>query len=384
VRKVGIDGLDRALLLQRISRWPVIGQLISIVWQIRNLPITVARLEAQERRLFGAEEELRAAIDAVAQTGESLLNALSDRSADATGTLSGSLRKMDREKASRAQVVALTSRLAAMRFEISKLFEHSHHHANREELLQIVESLVTAMAQLDQRKVDIEVPDPDFDKFYLAFENTFRGTREDIRERMAVYLPIVKSAGVDAAPVVDIGCGRGEWLELLKESGVEARGVDMNPRMAQECRELGLEIVEADAVDYLGTLAAGSVSAVTGMHIVEHLPYRRVLKLLDEARRVLRPGGVAILETPNPENVIVGSCNFWYDPTHERPLPPEPLKRAAELRGFARVEILRLHPFPAIAHFTSASGVRDQLNHLFYGPQDYAIVAYKAAEEGDR
>ena len=226
--------------------------------------------------------------------------------------------------------------------------------------------------------------DPALDDFYVDFEATFRGSRDAIRERMAVYLPIVKAAKAGSArtPILDLGCGRGEWLQLLKESGMTARGIDINGDMVEHCRALGLDVRREDLMDYLQTLADDSLGALTGMHIIEHLPFRRFIALLDESLRVLQPGGVAIFETPNPENVIVGSCNFWYDPTHERPLPPPSTQRALELRGFADVAIVPLHPFPAEAHFPADDpGSRDRLNHLFYGPQDYAVVAHKPAAE---
>ena len=222
--------------------------------------------------------------------------------------------------------------------------------------------------------------DNQLDRFYLEFEASFRGSRETIAERVAVYLPVVKAAkaGTRRSPILDVGCGRGEWLELLKKSGMTARGVDINASMTEECRALGLEVVQEDVLDYLRSLAADSLGAVTGIHIIEHLPFRRLITLLDESLRVLRPGGVAIFETPNPENVIVGSCSFWYDPTHQRPLPPASTRRIVELRGFSQVRIMPLHPFPVEAHFpTDDPGSRDRLNHLFYGPQDYAVVAYK-------
>ena len=222
--------------------------------------------------------------------------------------------------------------------------------------------------------------DNQLDRFYLEFEASFRGSREMITERATVYLPVVKAAkaGTRRRPILDVGCGRGEWLELLKTSGMTARGVDVNAAMTEECRALGLEVVQEDVLDYLRSLEADSLGAVTGMHIIEHLPFRRLITMLDETLRVLRPGGVAIFETPNPENVIVGSCSFWYDPTHQRPLPPASTQRTLELRGFSEVRIMPLHPFPVEAHFpTDDPGSRDRLNHLFYGPQDYAVVAYK-------
>lgn len=218
------------------------------------------------------------------------------------------------------------------------------------------------------------------DAFYVSFEDRFRGTREDIKQRVEIYLPVVHEAGAGTAeaPILDIGCGRGDWLELLKENGHAARGVDLNRVVVAQCSERGLDVIEGDAVEYLRSLTAGSLGAVTGMHVIEHVPFRRLVVLLDEVFRALRSGGVAIFETPNPENLIVGACNFYYDPTHERPLPPEPLRFIAEARGFERVEILRLHPFPERFLLTEgAPAVRDRINDVLYGAQDYAVVAYR-------
>ncbi len=218
------------------------------------------------------------------------------------------------------------------------------------------------------------------DAFYVSFEDHFRGTRADIRQRVSVYLPIIRetNAGREGSPILDIGCGRGEWLELLKESELTARGLDLNRVMVDECRELDLDVVEAEAIEYLRGLKPNSLGAVTGMHIIEHIPFKRLVTLFDETLRVLQPGGVAIFETPNPENLIVGACNFYYDPTHQRPLPPEPMRYVAEGRGFSRVEILRLHPYPETAHLHEGDvQVQQVINSLFFSAQDYALVAYK-------
>jgi SAM-dependent methyltransferase len=219
-----------------------------------------------------------------------------------------------------------------------------------------------------------------FGAFYAAFENRFRGTPEDIRQRVAVYLPTVREAraGTAKASVLDIGCGRGEWLELLKENGLAARGVDLNRVTVEECRERGLAVVEGDAIDYLRGLKAGSLGAVTAMHVIEHMPFRRLIVLFDEVLRTLRPGGVAVFETPNPENLTVGACGFYYDPTHERPLPPEPTRFVAESRGFVDVSILRLHPVPEGLQLAEGEpAVRELINRVLYGAQDYALIARK-------
>lgn len=219
------------------------------------------------------------------------------------------------------------------------------------------------------------------DALYVFFEDQFRGTRGDIKEGVKVYLPYIKAvnAGTYDSPLLDIGCGRGEWLELLKENGLEAKGVDINSVLVNECRGRNLEVIENDVITYLRSLPDSSLGALTGLHIIEHLPFKMLISLLDEAVRVLKPGGIAIFETPNPENVLVGSCNFYLDPTHRKPLPSSMVKFMAEARGLSRVEILNLHPVSE-AKKLSGSDVADRFNEYFYGPQDYAVIGYKKIE----
>lgn len=220
-----------------------------------------------------------------------------------------------------------------------------------------------------------------YDRFYTLFEDSFRGTYDDIKGRVAIYIPYVISAGAGTpvAPVLDIGCGRGEWLQLLKDRGLAGRGIDFNNSSVARCHELGLDVTMADALEYLRAQKAESIGAVTAFHVAEHLPFPQILRLFDEVRRVLKPEGMFIMETPNPENLIVGACTFWNDPTHQQPLPPEPMRFVMENRGFTRVEILRLHPNTAIAppgdtESPSLSAIADRL----YGPQDYSLVGYRS------
>ena len=152
----------------------------------------------------------------------------------------------------------------------------------------------------------------------------------------------------------------------------------MNGTMVEHCLERGLLVSRADALAYLRELPDGVLSAVTGMHIIEHVTFPWLISLLDEALRVLRPGGVVILETPNPENIIVGSCGFWYDPTHVRPLPPEPTHFLVAERGFVDTEIMRLHPHPDLdAKQEGSAEMGPRLRELLFGPQDYSIVGYR-------
>ena len=221
----------------------------------------------------------------------------------------------------------------------------------------------------------------DLDSLYLSFEDEFRGTQEEIRQRLSGYLPFLNQAqtGARETAVLDIGCGRGEWLALLRQEGFPARGVDSNRLMIEECRTRQLEVEEADALEYLGRLPEGSVGNITVFHMVEHLPFRNLVRLLDEVARVLQPGGVAIFETPNPDNILVGARNFYYDPTHRNPIPSATLRFLVESRGLCQVQVLPLNPCDPCNHVPDAEGnpLVQRFNDYFYGPQDYAVVGKK-------
>jgi SAM-dependent methyltransferase len=214
-----------------------------------------------------------------------------------------------------------------------------------------------------------------FDGFYAALEDRFRGDRDEIKERLRVYLPIIAEAG--AGSVLDLGCGRGELLELLRDAGVTARGVDTNGRMLEQCRARGLDVVQADGLAHLRSLPDASLAAVVGVHIIEHLDFGTLLHVFDETVRVLRPRGVAIFETPNPANLLVGSCNFYQDPTHRRPIPSPLAQYVAEARGLCRVRIVPLHPYPEGSKL-HGSELGERVSAHFYGPQDYVVIGYRA------
>jgi len=165
----------------------------------------------------------------------------------------------------------------------------------------------------------------ELDSLYVAFEDRFRGTREDIKGRLAVHLGRVLDLGEDIRklPVIDIGCGRGEWIELLRDAGIPALGVDTNAVMVAECIERGFSVMHDDALTHLRSMEERAASAITGFHLIEHLPHDKVLHILREAMRVLAPGGVLIFETPNPENLITAAHRFFTDPTHRNPIPPD-------------------------------------------------------------
>ncbi len=227
---------------------------------------------------------------------------------------------------------------------------------------------------------------------YLELERRYRGTEEEIRERIAAYLPYLEDRP-PGTPVLDLGCGRGEALALLRDQGIAGRGVDSSARMVQLCRERGLEAEEGDLFETLAGVPEGSLGGVVSFHVVEHLPAGALDRLVRLAYRALRPGGVLILETPNPLSVVVAARNFWLDPTHVRPVHPESLKLMYELAGFEPVERLDLRPFPASERLPEidlaqmapeqrrladqVNRLRDRIDELLFGYQDYGMVGRK-------
>jgi SAM-dependent methyltransferase len=196
--------------------------------------------------------------------------------------------------------------------------------------------------------------------------------------RLKIYLPLLKEAqvGTEESPVLDVGCGRGEWLKLLKESGYTARGLDINRVMLDECKAKGFDVLEEDVITYLQSLPDDCLGAITGFHIIEHLPFSVLINLLNETIRVLKSGGLVIFETPNPQNILVGANNFYLDPTHLNPLPSPLSEFLVEYAGFHSVKILNLHDY-AESYKLSGSELAERFNSYFYGAQDYAVIGYK-------
>ena len=224
---------------------------------------------------------------------------------------------------------------------------------------------------------------------YLELERRYRGTDEEIRRRISVYLPFLAGKGM----VLDLGCGRGEALAIFTAAGLAARGVDGSARMVALCRERGLEAEEGDAFAALAALPEGSLGGVVSFHVIEHLPAASLDRLVRLAYRALKPGGVLILETPNPLSMLVAARSFWLDPTHVRPVHPESLKLMYELAGFDPVERLDLRPYPDSERLPEidlaqlpeeqrvladkVNRLRDRLDELLFGYQDYGMVGKK-------
>jgi SAM-dependent methyltransferase len=215
--------------------------------------------------------------------------------------------------------------------------------------------------------------DPDF---YKALEDKFRGNRDLIKTRLQCYLPFVLPLKkiYPQANAVDLGCGRGEWLELLGEYGFSAVGVDHNEAMLAISKEFHLNVQAMDAVAFLKNLPDQSQLIISAFHLAEHLCFEDLQTLVKESLRVLKPAGFLIMETPNPENLVVASSSFYLDPTHERPLPPPLLAFLPEYYGFERIKVLRLQESLKLDNKKL-----ELLDVLAAVSPDYAVVAQKAA-----
>ena len=227
---------------------------------------------------------------------------------------------------------------------------------------------------------------------YVGFENAFRGPEALIRERQASYLPFFQGVPGD---VLDVGCGRGEFIELLVSQGIRARGIDTNSEMAEVCRGRGLDVVQADAVGYLGSLPAASLGGVFAAQVVEHLEPAYLIRFLDLAAEKLRPGGRLVLETLNPACWTAFFESYIRDITHRWPLHPETLKYLVLASGFSsatveyRSPVAEAHRLQRLALPASAEPALrelletfndnvDKVNARMFTYMDYAVVAEKA------
>lgn len=215
------------------------------------------------------------------------------------------------------------------------------------------------------------------DNFYRAFEDRYLGSQELIKSRRSQYLKFVMplKSLYQTGKAFDIGCGRGEWLDLMKESGWDALGVDIDDGMLQGCIDKNLNVQKGNATEIIKTLESESQIVVSAFHVVEHISFDDLRTIVIESLRVLKPGGLLIMETPNPENILVATNNFYIDPTHTRPIPHQLLSFLPEYYGFKRVKTVRLQEKKSLLNKP-----RPSLEDVLQGVSpDYAVVAQKNA-----
>lgn len=218
---------------------------------------------------------------------------------------------------------------------------------------------------------------------YVGFEDQFRGSDEDIRKNLASYVPLFAGA----SDVLDLGCGRGEFLALLREQGISARGIDLNASMVEVCREQGLQAEAADALGYLQAQGDGSLGGLFAAQVVEHLEPAYLTQLLETAAAKLRPGAPIVLETINPACWFAFFESYVRDITHVRPLHPDTLKFLLVASGFQRVDVQYRAPYPEHEKLRAVHGLpadaaealnanAAKLNSLLFTHLDYAAIAY--------
>lgn len=218
-------------------------------------------------------------------------------------------------------------------------------------------------------------------QFYRNFEDRFRGSREIIKERLQCYSGLLEALSHLGLPkdLIDLGCGRMEWLELTALWGWHGTGVDTNSSMANSQPPLGFQIRIQDALQYLSTRSECDTTLISGFHITEHLCFDEIDSLLRESYRILRPGGILILELPNPKSGVSAFSNFHLDPTHMKPIPPELLSFSAEFHGFKPVYTLFLNTQESCLRSPATFG-----NLVFGASPDYAIIGSKPATESSQ
>jgi O-antigen chain-terminating methyltransferase len=202
----------------------------------------------------------------------------------------------------------------------------------------------------------------------MRFADTFRGAEDRIREQQRRYAAKFSGAEGD---ILDLGCGRGEFLEVARETGLAARGIDLSEESIALCRARGLTAECADLFEYLEALPDRSVGGAFCSQVIEHLPPERVPVLVRLLGAKLHPGALAAIETPNPECLAIFATHFYIDPTHTRPVPSALLRFYLEEAGFGGVEVERLSP--AVETMPSLAELPAGFREAFFGGLDYVI-----------
>jgi O-antigen chain-terminating methyltransferase len=312
------------------------------------------------------------------------------------GHLAAFYRRWDAHDLSRQQIREHRALLADWQPLLKRLLGQlgaAQHRLNRLEsrLAAREAELKTAIARLNASAAAAQAgggtvasaPQPsvsaELEAYYLAFENAHRGSPAQLAEQYVAYLPLVEalkslSHAHPKARALDLGCGRGEWLHFLGQHGLLAWGVDQNAVMLSEAKARGCEVSAMDLITALKAQPDQSLFLVSAFHVAEHLPFEVLYALVGQAHRVLLPGGRLLLETPNPENLLVGAHTFYHDHTHRNPLTPTALSFLLRYWGFEQVDVLRLHPYPESARVPGHDPLTERVNGHLCGPQDFAVL----------
>lgn len=369
-----LERLDAALAVQNRSLRDLGGDAARMQGELGGLSQRVSTLETDRsltqelarlaERLTALDQELSARIRGVAELagtlGDEMRGEITEREALAGGTGVRLERTEQVLLQLRHEVVQQARRVDVFLAEARRRLPEP-----------FAEEQIRVFAGEEQHRLDA---------LYVSLEDELRGPPGLIKQRLEPYLPLLREAGAASErwPLLDLGCGRGEWLDLLRERDLVGLGVDRNPVLVQGCRDRGLRVEEADLLEHLRKLPPASLGAVTGFHVIEHLPLEILVDMLAEVARVLHTGGIAIFETPNPANLLVGSHTFYLDPTHRNPLPSLLMRFLAEARGLSRVEVIEINPSEDLPPLPGDDPLTRRFNEFFCRARDYAVVGYRA------
>lgn len=369
-KAIKIEGLRLPVLRRQLYRIPGLRYLIQLVTTLVRLPIMVRH--QSEFQAYSVAQHQR-----LAERSDEVSALLSQRISQLVSEVTESQKQI--ASLQHQQIGALFREQQELGTQQKLLREEIFAQPSLEQVRLMVEEAGNGSSALSQsEKLSNNLTPEEQEKvqaFYASFEDQFRGAPADVKEGLRFYLPYLKEAGIETG-ILDLGCGRGDWLTLLREEGLEGRGVEINTVLAEQSRAAGFEVIEADILEYLRSRRDKSVRAVTSFHVVEHLPFEKLILLVDEIVRVLEPGGLVILESPSPENLVVAACNFYADPTHHKPVYPHTLKFLLTQSGLANVRLEFLHPVEG-SPYADGEGVLQALHTWFYGPRDFAVIGSK-------
>ena len=362
---VKIDGLRFPATIRAIERIPVLGYLLQVLIGIARLPALIR----SERQFQGyvLAQQFAIADHVNFESGELQRTAHQLHTLEVTvneNLLARLLAEQQKLQQAEAQLLLLSDRLSDVSQTLAQQFS---------DLTTDVKTLGRNLAAEENRTID-ELRE--WEEFYAAFEEQFRGTAEEVEERLRFYLPYVSELN-SSSRILDLGSGRGDWLELLTKEGFKPCGVEVNEVLSECAREKGLDVSNMEMMVYLGQQADNSFDLVTVFHLIEHLNVGKLIRLLDEIRRTLKPGGLLFIETPSPENLVVAACNFYADPTHHKPIYPQTLMFLLSNKGFVDLDLKFLHPVDN-SPFSGNTESSQQLKMWFFGPRDFSVIARKA------
>jgi 2-polyprenyl-3-methyl-5-hydroxy-6-metoxy-1,4-benzoquinol methylase len=235
--------------------------------------------------------------------------------------------------------------------------------------LRLIRQRAPALVPTTAATAPPEVPSATFD--YGRFAERFRGTEEYVKRNIEFYKPFF----AHCENVLDIGCGRGEFLSLMRDRGIAARGIDLSEESVAQCRQSGLNAEAADLFSYLATQAEQQFDGIFSSQVVEHLYPRRLPEMIRLCAASLRRGGILAIETPNPQCLAIFATHFYLDPTHTRPIPHPLMAFYMEEAGLGQIEVHELSP--AVESMPELAELPEEFRKRFFGGLDYAIVGRK-------